>query len=65
MKKNEYCAILKVVGVYLVFILFIWGVATLFADKVSAYEIITPKPGIECVVVSRMFNTSVDCWQTD
>ena len=41
----------------------IWGVGKLFADSISDYEIITPKDGIECVVVSRMFNTSVDCWQ--
>ena len=37
----------------------------LFADSVSDYKIIKPKEGIECVVVSRMFNTSVDCWKAN
>lgn len=42
---------------------FIWGVGKLFADSVSDYEVIQPKDGVECIVVSRMFNTSVDCWK--
>ena len=41
-----------------------WGVAKILADSVSDYEVIQPKDGVECVVVSRMFNTSVDCWAT-
>jgi hypothetical protein len=40
----------------------IWGIK-LFADSVSDYEVIAPKLDVECVVVSRMFNTSVDCWE--
>lgn len=27
------------------------------------HEVISPEEGISCVVVSRMFNTSVDCWK--
>ncbi len=41
----------------------IWGMGKLFADSVSDYEVIAPKLNVECVVVSRMFNTSVDCWE--
>ncbi len=41
----------------------IWGIGSFFADKISDYEVIKPKENIECVVVSRMFNTSVDCWK--
>ncbi len=26
-------------------------------------QVITPKPGIECVVVSATDSTSVDCWK--
>jgi hypothetical protein len=43
----------------------IWWVGSFFAKGLSDYEVITPKPGIECVVVSRMFNTSVDCWKVE
>jgi hypothetical protein len=41
----------------------VWGAGKLFADSVSDHKIIKPKEGVECVVVSRMFNTSVDCWK--
>ncbi len=41
----------------------IWVMGKLFADSVSDYEVIAPKMNVECVVVSRMFNTSVDCWE--
>jgi len=52
----------KYIALYIVVILGIWGLGTLFAGSVSDYEVIAPKDGVECVVVSRMFNTSVDCW---
>ena len=41
----------------------IWWVGSFFAKSVSDYEVISPKEGVQCVVVSRMFNTSVDCWK--
>lgn len=53
---------IKAIGIYVVVIGSLWGLGTLFAKIASDYEIIQPKDGIECVVVSRMFNTSVDCW---
>lgn len=43
--------------------LIIWLVGSKFAGAISDYEVIQPEPGIKCVVVSRMFNTSVDCWE--
>lgn len=43
--------------------LVIWWVGSFFAKSISDYEVISPKEGVECVVVSRMFNTSVDCWK--
>ena len=37
-----------------------------FAGKlVATHEVIEPAPGIQCVVVARVFNTSVDCWRTN
>lgn len=57
--------LIKYVAVIISITLITWGVGTLFADGVSNYKIINPKDGIECVVVSRMFNTSVDCWKLD
>lgn len=53
---------IKYLVVYAVFLLAIWGAGTFFAKSVSDYELISPKENVECVVVSRMFNTSVDCW---
>lgn len=55
---------IQVVVLYVVMVFVIWGVGTLFAKSVSDYEVISPEPGVECVIVSRMFNTSVDCWVT-
>lgn len=51
------------IGVMVLMYVCIWGLGKLFADGVSDHKLITPKEGIECVVVSRMFNTSVDCWK--
>jgi len=48
--------------IYIVLLLTIWGLGTWFSNRVSTYEIIQPEANIKCVVVSRMFNTSVDCW---
>ena len=54
---------IKYAAIYICVLLGVWGVGTVFADSVSDYNIITPKDGVQCVVVSRMFNTSVDCWK--
>jgi len=51
------------VAVYFVVIIGIWLLGTFFADTVSKHEVINPEDGVKCVVVSRMFNTSVDCWK--
>jgi len=60
---------LKEIIIYIVLVVLIlcllWGIGKIFADSVSDAKVITPKPGVECVVVSRMFNTSVDCWVVD
>ena len=42
-----------------------WGAARFISDRSSSYETIKPNDNIECVVVSRMFNTSVDCWRVE
>ena len=53
------------IGVYLLAIGLVWGLGVMFSKSVSDYEVIQPKEGVECVVVSRMFNTSVDCWSAE
>lgn len=63
MNKEKIIEAGKYVAFLVVMYVCIWGAAKLFADSVSDYEIINPTKGIECVVVSRMFNTSVDCWE--
>ena len=42
-----------------------WFVANLISKAVSDYNVIEPESGVKCVVVSRMFNTSVDCWKVE
>lgn len=59
--SNFLGCVLYSIGV-ITFIAVIWIMGKLFADVISDTTIITPVPGIECVVVSRIFNTSVDCW---
>ncbi len=44
-------------------VLVMWGTGKFYADRVGDHVVIQPDPGIRCVVVSRMFNTSVDCWE--
>lgn len=56
---------LKYIAVWLLVIAVIWSGGVFFADKVSDYEVITPAENVECVVVSRMFNTSVACWKDE
>ncbi len=48
--------------VYVAIIGLIWVGGSLFSKTIRDYEVIEPEPGVRCVVVSRMFNTSVDCW---
>lgn len=54
---------IKYVAIYVVVLIGIWGIGTVFAKTVSDYKVISPEEGVRCVVVSRMFNTSVDCWK--
>lgn len=51
------------VSIYLAVLLVVWVMGTLFAKSVSDLEVINPRHGVQCVIVSRMFNTSVDCWK--
>ena len=54
---------------YIVFLLAVtgcvWTVGSYFSDSISDHKVIAPDIGVRCVVVSRMFNTSVDCWKID
>lgn len=36
-----------------------------FNAKTVQHQIITPKPGIECVVVTSTDGASTDCWKVD
>ena len=49
-------AFLVVLGVML-------GIVRLFSGFAEEIKVVAPKEGVECVVVSRMFHTSVDCWE--
>lgn len=51
------------VCMYAVMIAAIWGVAYFVSQKTEKVTIITPQENVKCVVVSRTFNTSVDCWK--
>lgn len=52
---------IKYIALYVCIIIGIWFIGTKFAAGISDYKIIKPAPDIQCVVVSRMFNTSVSC----
>jgi len=58
---------LKYFGMYFVLVTVVttilWVGGTFFAKSVKSYEVISPTKGVECIIVSRMFNTSVDCWK--
>ena len=46
----------------LIFVILMWYIGKFVADTMSDYEVITPVPGVQCIAISRMFNTSTDCW---
>lgn len=54
----------KNLAIYVGVIVLIWIGGTVFADSVKSVEVITPAPDVRCAVVSRMFNTSIACWNT-
>lgn len=39
------------------------GVSVFVSKKTERFHVINPEPDIKCVVVSKAFNTSVDCWR--
>ena len=51
------------IGMVCLVIIVVYGIGRIASTAMSDYEVITPVEGVECVVVSRMFNTSVDCWK--
>jgi flagellar basal body-associated protein FliL len=63
MKKQ---IVLVVIGVVVVIGLILGGmyVMRFFNAATLHTQVIKPKPGIECVVVSAADSTSVDCWNT-
>ena len=56
--------VIKLIGIYGIMIVGIWVSSIYISNKVSDYELVKPVDDVECIVVSRMFNTSVDCWST-
>ena len=60
MKEN----IIKLLSVILM-VLVVWGLGNFFSNSVEQHKIVEPVDGIECIIVSRSFNTSVDCWRKE
>lgn len=62
MKEN---IIFGVIAVVVVIGLILGGMYLLrfFSAATLHTQVINPKPGIECVVVSATDSTSVDCWK--
>ena len=51
--------------IVVVILVLVW-IPTYFVSKgVADHKMIQPRDGVECVVVSRMFNTSIDCYQVE
>ena len=55
---------LYIIGVITIPVIIFMGVDWI-SKSVSDYSVIEPESGVKCVVVSRMFNTSVDCWKVE
>ena len=57
---------LKEAFIYILVVCLVMGVSifigNLGAKVVGDIEVIQPDTGVKCVVVSKSFNTSVDCW---
>jgi hypothetical protein len=51
--------VVVIVGVFLGIMYFL----RFFSAATLHTQLITPKPGIECVVISATDSTSVDCWK--
>jgi len=60
MKEN----ILTIAGV-IVMVLIVWASGNYFSKSIETHEIIEPINGVQCIIVSRSFNTSVDCWRKE
>lgn len=56
----EYLKIIALCTGLLIAVLFS---ANEFSESVNKHEVIYPESGVSCIVVSRMFNVSVDCWK--
>ena len=54
-----------VIGGVAIFIVVVLLSASKFANYIKNHEVIHPVDGVSCVVVSRVFHTSVDCWRDD
>ena len=54
--------IIEYFGLVVVMIVFLFGALFYFSKKAERIEIISPQDGVKCVIVSRMFHTSIDCW---
>ena len=63
MKKDE--LIFYVLAAVVVIVLILGGMYVLrFFNAATLHtQVINPKPGVECVVVSANESTSVDCWK--
>lgn len=51
------------IGIYGSMILLVWFGAYKISAMTEEVSIIEPEIGIKCAVVSRTFNTSIDCWK--
>lgn len=64
MSKNDFSAGIIIFVVVVGLILGVMYVARFFNAATLHTQVINPKPGIECVVVSASDSTSVDCWES-
>jgi hypothetical protein len=62
---------MKDLGVYVIGAVIVVGlalgglyIARFFNAATLHTQVIKPKPGVECVVVSASDSTSVDCWES-
>lgn len=54
---------LKYIAVYVGVFLLIGVGAYVVSEMTEEVTLIEPEPGVKCAIVSRTFNTSIDCWK--
>lgn len=54
---------IKYIGTMIGVVVLMGLFATYVSKLAENVHVVSPAPGISCAIVSRTFNTSIDCWK--